>query len=326
MNGPVIERLDAGRVRVTFEYEDAEAKTKTVRLQGAIASLTDDPALVREGGVWRKTVQAPSDLRTVYWFARDGEDDWTKWTVDARNPRTYVYPAGLEFTGDSEVVASMLELPDAPPYEWSVERDVPRGAVRVETVRGRRAWVYTPARPPEALLVLFDGHAYTTIAPAPVVLDNLIAAERIPPLAAVLPDSLDTQSRWRDLACNAEFLEHIVSEFLPLAGLRTDPARTVVAGSSLGGLAAAYAALERPDVFGNALVQSGAWSLAEGLLERTERVPVRWYLDVGVLEDFKDFVEPVRAARDALREQGYEVAYREFPGGHDFFWWRETLA
>lgn len=316
----MIERVASDRVRVTFSYEDAAATS--VRLEGAIATLADDPELERVGDVWRKTLEAPSDLRTVYWFARDGEEDWQRWVADPANPNRYVYPAGLEFTGEHEVVASMLELPDAPSYEWSVERDVPRGAVRVEEVRGRRVWVYTPTSPPEALLLLFDGHAYTTLAPAPVVLDNLIAAGRITPVAAVLPDSIDTASRWRDLACNDAFLVHAIEDFLPLAGVQPDPARVVAAGSSLGGLAAAHAALERPDVFGNALVQSGAWSLAPGLLERKRR-PVRWYLDAGVLEDF---VEPVRAAHVELLARGYDVAYREFPGAHDFFWWRETLA
>jgi enterochelin esterase family protein len=175
--------------------------------------------------------------------------------------------------------------------------------------------------------VLFDGLAYTTIAPAPVVLDNLIAAERIPSLAAVLPDSGDTETRWRDLACNADFLDLVVGRFVPLAGVDAGPEATVVAGSSLGGVAAAYAALERPDVFGNALVQSGAWPAVPDEIERRlrgPRVPVRWYLDVGVLED--ELLEPGRDVRDLVEERGYEVAYREFPGGHDFFWWRETLA
>ena len=35
---------------------------------------------------------------------------------------------------------------------------------------------------------------------------------------------------------------------------------------------------------------------------------------------------PSRHVRDVLLAKGYEVAYREFPGGHDYFWWIESLA
>jgi enterochelin esterase family protein len=30
--------------------------------------------------------------------------------------------------------------------------------------------------------------------------------------------------------------------------------------------------------------------------------------------------------RRLLEERGYEITYREFPGGHEFLWWQETLA
>jgi pimeloyl-ACP methyl ester carboxylesterase len=46
--------------------------------------------------------------------------------------------------------------------------------------------------------------------------------------------------------------------------LRIDPRRVIVTGSSAGGLAAAYVALMRPDLFGNVLSRSGAfWRGAE---------------------------------------------------------------
>ena len=125
-----------------------------------------------------------------------------------------------------------------------------------------------------------------------------------------------------------------------------DPARTVVGGASFGGLAAAYAALERPDVFGNVLSQSGSywWSppgdagcewLTRRYAERP-RAPLRFSLEVGLLED--RFARPAgclgdpgqlranRRLRAVLRAKGYPVRYAEFCGGHHFLCWRGTLA
>jgi len=131
-------------VRVTFRYE---GEARSVRVRGAVEAL-GDTAMTRDGDAWTLALDAPSDLRTIYWFALDGADEWTEWLPDPVNPKRYVYPAGLEFTGGHEVVGSLLELPDAPPYFWSVERDVPRGTVREEELDGRRVWLYEPAGPP----------------------------------------------------------------------------------------------------------------------------------------------------------------------------------
>ena len=59
------------------------------------------------------------------------------------------------------------------------------------------------------------------------------------------------------LATDPDFPEFLVSELLPWVHARynvtTDPRLTVVAGASYGGLAATYAALRHPEVFGNVL-------------------------------------------------------------------------
>jgi enterochelin esterase-like enzyme len=301
-------------VRVTFRYE---GETRSVRVRGAVEALGDTDLARGADGAWTLELEVPDDVRTVYWFALDGADDWTEWLPDPANPSRYVYPEGLEFTAGGEVVGSLLEGPDARPLAWSLEQDVPRGDVRVELVDGRRVWFYDPPREAEGRLLLFDGEAYTTLAPAPVVLDNLIAAGRIPPLAAVLPAAVDTDTRMRDLNCNAEFLEWCAA-LLPDA----PPELSVVAGSSMGGRAAVFFGAQRPDLFGNVLAQSGAFF--EPFPEVPAGLPLRFYLDVGVLED--RLLSLVRSTRDDLAAKGYDVAYAEFAGGHDFFWWRETLA
>jgi enterochelin esterase-like enzyme len=299
-------------MRVTFRY-DGDAQSVVVR--GAVEAL-GDTTMTRDGGAWTLELDVPDEVRTVYWFALDGAERWTEWLPDPANPNRYVYPAGLEFTEDGEVVGSLLEGPDVRPLAWSVERDVPHGTVRMEKIDGRPVWFYEPPRPAEGRLLLFDGEAYTSLAPAPVVLDNLIAAERIPPLAAVLPGSLDTESRLRDLNCHEPFLEWCC-RLLPDAPSEL----SVVAGSSMGGLASLYFAVRRPDLFRNVLAQSGAFFAPPPV---PVGLPLCWYLDVGSLEPM--LVPLVHAVRDDLLAKGYDLTYREFSGGHDYFWWRETLA
>ncbi len=303
-----------------FEFR-YQGEAESVRVRGSIEA-GGYAVLHREGDEWVTSLDLPADVRAVYWFALDGEEDWTRWLPDPRNERRYVYPAGLEFTGEHEVVGSVLEGPEVAPLRWTVERDVPRGTLVVDELDGRRVWRYLPVGEPEALLVLFDGHQYTTLAPAPTVLDNLVADRLIPPTAALLPDSLDSAARIRDLGGTGGFDRWVTDVLVPSSGARAPRGRTVVAGSSMGGLASLRLAAARPDVFGAALVQSGGFPGMPVVVPAG--LPLRFWLDVGVLEN--RLLSSTRGLRDDLRAKGYDVSYREFPGGHDFFWWGETLA
>jgi Putative esterase len=286
-----------------------------VRVRGAVEALADT-SLTRDGGVWTLELDVPDDVRTVYWLAVDGADDWLEWLPDAGNPNRYVYPQGLEFTTAGAVEGSLLEGPDARPYRWSVDRGAPRGTVLLDEVDGRRVWTYEPAQPAEARLLLFDGNEYLTLANVHLTLDNLIAEGVIPPVAAVLPDNVDTASRFRDLDRNADFLAWC-ERLLPDAPAE----RSVVAGCSMGGRSAVYFASERPDLFGLCLAQSAALF---GAPPPPAGLPVRWFLDVGTLEP--ELAPGVLGLRDKLAGDGYDVTFEEFPGGHDYFWWRETIA
>ena len=60
-------------------------------------------------------------------------------------------------------------------------------------------------------------------------------------------------------------------------------------------------------------------------------LPLRFWLNVGLLERHPMPVDVSnlaanRSMRDVLRARGYPVAYQEFPGGHDYFWWVESLG
>ena len=58
----------------------------------------------------------------------------------------------------------------------------------------------------------------------------------------------------------------------------------------------------------------------------SEKLPIRFYQEIGLLEHEMIGVGMNRHFRDVLRAKGYPVKYREFYSGHDYACWRETLA
>jgi enterochelin esterase family protein len=306
----------------------------------------EDRRMRREAdGWWVRSYEIAADARLAYWFTTEmWPTDTDQLISDPLNPATHVYPGDEELSEEQGFVASMIELPGAREMRWSTAAGAPSGEVDVQHVASevlgneRRVWTYRPPGydPSRSypLVLCFDGHAYTHDAyvPLPTVLDNLIAAGQIPPVVAVLPDSLDQATRTRELSLHDPFVGFVSDELLPWAEARLsidrDPARTVVAGSSLGGLAAAFCGLRRSDLFGLVLSQSGAYQFVEfggpSLFAVEERVPLRFYLDAGLFE--RRQAQANLHMRNVLLAKGYDVDYRNFPGGHDYFWWRETIA
>jgi enterochelin esterase-like enzyme len=356
---------DPGSIRVTLEWH---GEAERVAVVGGPAGWTFAENLMeRDGdGIWRRSYVVSRALRTVYGFLPDPPDElewgpelWYAIRSDPLNPSTYVFPGDAEDPGlERDAVRSVLEGPDAPPSAHAAERPgVPRGTVRAERFRSdllgneRRVWLYTPpghdaGAGPYPLVLVFDGWAYVNLIPAPTILDNLIAEGAIPPLVAVLPDSLDGSTRERELHYDDAFLGFLADELLPWArreaNATDDPARTIAAGSSAGGATAAFAAYRRPDVFGNVLSQSGAfwfgregeeeWEWLTARLGESDRLPVRFWLGPGLLETASppggasSILASNRRLRDVLVDRGHEVHYAEFAGAHDYLCWQATLA
>jgi enterochelin esterase family protein len=120
-----------------------------------------------------------------------------------------------------------------------------------------------------------------------------------------------------------------------------DPAQTVIAGSSYGGLAATCTAMWYPGNFGNFLSQSASyWWKPEDDSEyewvkrqfsSSPKLPLRAFLTVGLLETIPkagntNQVEVNRRFHDVLKAKGYEVKYTEFDGAHEYINWQGTLA
>ncbi|WP_306673305.1 enterochelin esterase, partial [Streptomyces sp. UH6] len=326
--------------------------------------------------VWHWTLRMRTDWQATYSICVDDGDDphaprpgertYWQWLrsrprVDPFNPRTLPRRWG-------GVPQSVLQLPAAPTAEhlWRSRPGVARGTVTEHRLRSellgneRRVWLYEPA-PPQApgparatgadagpgagreaglpVVVLFDAEMWQPELDVAALLDNLIAGGALPPVAAVMPESLGSERRYRELAPNEAFVEFLRTELLPWAGKRLpltdDPARTVVAGQSLGGLAAVYAAVSAPGRFGNALSCSGSFwwpNHAETDGEwitgaiREHGVPdgVRIRLASGAQEWV--LLPATDHLCEALAERGAAFSHRRFNGGHDYLCWRTELA
>ena len=155
--------------------------------------------------------------------------------------------------------------------------------------------------------------------------------------------------RDRELACSEGFAEFVAVELLPWIQSRYDlgtgPKRTIIGGSSLGGLMASYCAFRHSDKFGNVLSLSGAyhwlpsanetsaqsdlepaWLTRQFLVARC--LPIRFYLSAGRFEHRfpVSLLAENRHFRDVLEAKGYRVKYSEFSGGHDPVCWRSPFV
>lgn len=360
---PLIEDDPAGGgVIATFLWRGAPG---TPGVLAAVNKLfdRDDPAaslMRRVDGtdVWWLSYRLPADWRGSYHLhpgppgagGGDGPAELAARLLavpgvpDPRNPA--VLP---QDRGAGKSVAAMPAAPPDPHLarapgaaagsveEHSVPCALPGGA--------RRVWVHTPPGPAPAgghpVLVLLDGDIWARTLPVFPALDALAAAGTVPPMVTLAVDSPGPAARAAELACHAPFARFLAEELLPWASARralsADPARTILAGQSLGGLAAGYAAHRAPERFGRVLLQSpslwwrgdgpgapGAGAGLAGVYAAGPRLPLRLCLQVGSDEWVN--LAPARRFRDAVRAHGYPLAYREFSGGHDRACWRVEMA
>jgi enterochelin esterase family protein len=186
---------------------------------------------------------------------------------------------------------------------------------------------------------------YTTLVPTPTILDNLIHAGKIPAAVALFIGNASPEARDTELNCAGVWSEFLVKEAIPWiessGHVRIGTKGVLIAGSSMGGLAAGCAAIDHPEVFGKVLAQSGSFYRAPAgeepeflarRLAQSKRLPVEFYLETGLLETAAipsrdpSMLTASRHLRDVLIAKGYHVEFHDRFSGHEHVAWRATLS
>ena len=348
---------------VTFLWRGGD-ETRNVVIFDGIAGFDAKDRMQRIPGtdVWYKTYRVRNDARFTYNLSPNdslqpfdgvkGDDAMKKrlaaFRADPLNPHHCPTTFGAYGTASSYV-----ELPNAGPLLWeSSAKGIAQGKLTQTQVnsallhRDKKLWVYTPPgftsqHAPYPLLVLFDGDRNWMWMPK--VLDLMIAQRRIPPMVAVMTDESTPPIRTSELPCNKDFADFLARELVPWARMHyratSSPAQTIVAGSSFGGLAAVFAGLYHPEVFGSVISLSGSfWWKPQGSAESEwlvhqvangPRRSVRFYQEIGLMEVGAVGVDQIGANRRmhcALVAKGYPAGYAEYDGGHSFLNWSQGMV
>ena len=356
---PLVEDGEDGRKIVTFLGRGAQ---RNIRLFGAPSGDHEELQQLAGSDIWFKSFDVPDATRLSYQLAFDVPDVpgtardrriaiLSTAKADPLNRQPWPSKALDAYNQDS-----VLELAGAPPQPWVAEKGNPAGTLKTLSIEsaalGNRRDItiyrppgFDPTRTDTILLFVFDADQYLERVPVPRMLDNMIADDAVPPVVAIFVANPDRAARARELPANPAFADFMATELYPLvlkeAGITISAARTVLAGSSYGGLAAATVAMRHPEIFGNVLSMSGSfwWSppgtpedrreYVAGLVAESGLLPLRFFLAAGLFETgahgTAGILDTSRHLRDVLQAKGIPVTYRDYAGGHDYLVWQGVL-
>ncbi|HEY5731400.1 MAG TPA: alpha/beta hydrolase-fold protein [Anaerolineales bacterium] len=283
--------------------------------------------------IWYCTLTVPRDAYVEYAFH------------DPVTQRNFLDPLNKKSVNNGMGARNnFFYMPETMPSPFPMRRaDVTPGALsshRVDTglLRDdyeRTIYLYRPpVKEPVPLLVVYDGQDYLQRGKLAVIVDNLIAEKRIQPIAMAF---LHNGGRWRSVeyACSDAPLNWVEQIVLPLAreklkllDVNKHPGAFGVLGASAGGLMSLYTGLRLPDIFGKVLSQSGISALdgrdfaTVDLVKHKHAPEIQIWMDVGKLEFL---LEDNRRMSALMKENGYNVSYREYIGGHNYTAWRDDV-
>ena len=197
----------------------------------------------------------------------------------------------------------------------------------------RTVYLYhPPVKTPVPLVVVYDGPDYLKRAKLNSIVDNLITAKRIQPIAMAMVGN-GGPARTLEYSCSEATLGLVFECVIPLAQEHltlTPPGGEPygILGASMGGLMALYTGMRLPRVFGKVLSQSGAFTLSERDMVVEDLVKFVPPPDIDIWMDagrYEWLLDGNRQMYSLLKEKRYKVKYREFSGGHNYTAWRDDI-
>ncbi len=352
---PMVEKhIDTNSLILTFLYRNSK---NNIKVHLDIKNLDNDTCCgdmmlnqIRNTDIWYRTFKVPKDWVSSYRY-NITDNSVTINLTDKYNPN--LIPIGIDTTYSYNSFDYLMDTSKV----WFYERQgVSKGSLTEYTIQSkilknyRSVMVYKPFGYNETetytSIVIFDQSLYLERVPLPTILNNLIAANKIPPCVAIMVDNQPKERRELELPLYKPFADFIALELMPWAyqnfKITKDPNKSIVAGVSYGGLAASFVAYYYSNMFGNVLSQSGSYwrgiKVTDSIPWLTEKykssskLPIRFYMDCGlqetIMHQFSNFIfiDKHRYMRDVLKSKGYEIYYQEFQGAHDWCGWRNTLA
>ncbi|WP_420110645.1 enterochelin esterase domain-containing protein [Pseudactinotalea sp.] len=353
-SAPLLGETRDGLTEVTFLWRQQRADVEVlVHVNGLTDAMREDvtPALLEQvpgTDLWHRSWWLPADGTWGYRFVEMPEiprnagasrEGWLAihgaGALDPLNPRSQ--PHALGESSSVIVLPRAYQHPAWPLSPWSAQSYT---HAEIEPFDGEsravHLWSPSPAEP-AAVLVLLDGEQWAAMGIADVV-----AAAGIP-VDLVLVDSVDFPTRSRDLPDPeraAALVAAALEAYTRATGHLPDASRTILAGQSYGGLAAASTVVTRRDLASTAVVQSGSFWYRHGVPPARDAVDpgdlttalaggerdlagVRLALQAGT--DEGTMAAQAEMFRDAARDRGADAELEKITGGHDYAWWKHHL-
>ena len=306
------------------------------------------------------------DLGRKYDMVKDAEGVWTV-TTDSISEGFHYYslliddvaladPASQTFYGMGRM-ASGIEIPFAGGAYYAL-RDVPHGDIRIKkyfskvTNSWREVYIYTPpgydANQEEkypALYILHGGGedqtGWATQGKTDLIIDNLIAAKKTPPMLVVMMDGNIGGGGFAGFGEQSlrTFENELLQSVVPLVEKNyraaAEPGKRALAGLSMGGLQTLHAGIRNTNMFAYLGVFSSGWWANQAALSNPQYEFMKtnatlinnnlksFWISQGGKEDIAHANCKIMLAK--FDEMNIKYQYSEYPGGHTWPVWRNNL-